>query len=146
MTQEGSDDDRAQLIAGLLNAVAAAIERGETTLVTMPGSPWRSTVAETPTFQPPSPRKSSLHLRELLAASDQARGMYATDPMYHTQVEYTCRLLDVVDAEADLATAERITRSVYSKLAGVEAQAAVERLAQVQAEQSRLMRDWQGHI
>jgi hypothetical protein len=84
-------------------------------------------------------KPSAVRLREKLAASGNAARIYQTEALYHTEVEWTCRLLYVVDEIADPAAADRITDAICERLAGNSTGEAAERIWQVQAGIERLM-------
>lgn len=89
----------------------------------------------------PSRKPSAVHLRQQLAASDGAMRMYQTEALYRTQVEWTCRLLDVIDEVTDPETAMRITDAICARLTGDDVSEAAARVRETQAEVARLM--WQ---
>ena len=83
---------------------------------------------------------SADRLRERLAANGDTLRMYTGEAMYHVQVEYTCRLLDVVDEVTDSVTAELITDAIYERLSGDGVSEAAQRIRETRAEIDRLMR------
>lgn len=83
---------------------------------------------------------SASYLRERLARTDRARAMYQTEALYNMQVEWTCRLLDVVDEITDPVTAQLITDVIYERLTGDGVSEAAQRQREVRAELERLMR------
>lgn len=80
----------------------------------------------------PDRKPSAERLRERLASHGDALRMLQTEALYHTQVAYTCQLLDVVDEVTDPATAERITDAICERLAGDSASEAGERALDAQ--------------
>lgn len=90
----------------------------------------------------PDRKPSAVRLREQLAASGTATRMYQTEPVYHAEVEWTCRLLGVIDEVTDPETAERITAAIGGRLTGDDASEAAIRVRAAQAEIARLV--WQG--
>lgn len=89
-----------------------------------------------------SNERSASYLREMLARTDGARAMYQTDALYNMQVEWTCRLLDVVDEVTDPVTAQLITDVIYERLTGDGVSEAARRQREVRAELERLTREW----
>ena len=89
----------------------------------------------------PDRKPSAVRLREKLAASDRAKQMYQTEAVYHTEVEWTCRLLGIVDEVTDPETAARITDAIGERLTGDDVSEAAIRIRESQAEIGRLM--WQ---
>jgi hypothetical protein len=61
--------------------------------------------------------KSADRLREMLAAHDASLRALSGDLLYNVQMEFTCRLLGVVDEVADQQTAELITSAIYERMA-----------------------------
>lgn len=89
----------------------------------------------------PDRKPSAVRLREQLAASDAATRMHQADALYHAEVEWTCRLLGVIDEVTDPETAERITAAIGGRLTGDDASEAAIRVRAAQAELDRLR--WQ---
>jgi phage baseplate assembly protein W len=86
----------------------------------------------------PRLKSSATRLRERLASHGDARQMLLTEAQYHAQVQYTCQLLDIVDEEADQATAERITDAICERLA-CDRYEAHRRVRDTQAEYERIV-------
>lgn len=87
-------------------------------------------------------KPSAVRLREHLAANARATRMYQTGALYHTEVEWTCQLLGVIDEVTDPGTAERITDAISERLTGDGTSEAAARIRKNQAETERLM--WLG--
>jgi hypothetical protein len=84
------------------------------------------------------PKTSADRLREYLYHRPRAMWAYTSEPLYHAEVEWTCRLLGIVDDVADAETAERVTDAIREQLAGDSVTAAIERAQDRQAETGRL--------
>jgi hypothetical protein len=90
----------------------------------------------------PGRKPSAVRLREHLAAHGNAMRMYQTEPLYRAEVEWTFRLLDVIDEVTDAEAAERITAAIGGRLTGDDASEAAIRVRAAQAEFARLV--WEG--
>ena len=86
-------------------------------------------------------RMSADRLREKLGRHDRALRAYRGETLYHLEVDFTCRLLDVVDEVTDEVTAALITDVIYERLTGDGVSAAAQRIRDTQAELARLMRE-----
>lgn len=85
------------------------------------------------------PKTSADRLREYLYRRPRATWAYTSEPLYHAEVEWTCRLLGIVDEAADAEAAERVTAAICERLAGDSVTEAIERAQDRQAEMDRLM-------
>jgi hypothetical protein len=79
-------------------------------------------------------------LREMLTLSDGALRMYQGEVLYHVQVDWTCRLLDVVDEVTDPVTAGLVTDLIYERLTGDGVSEAAERQREAIERVAQLMR------
>ena len=78
--------------------------------------------------------------RELLALNDGALKMYAGELLYHVQIDWTCRLLDVADEVTDPVTAGLITDLIYERLTGDGVSEAAARMREAREQLDRFMR------
>ena len=66
--------------------------------------------------------------------------MYTGEALYHTQVDWTCQLLDVVDEVTDPVTARLITDAIYERLSGDGASDAAARIREARRQVEWLAR------
>jgi hypothetical protein len=90
----------------------------------------------------PDRKPSAVRLREKLAANARAERMYQTEALYHTEVEWTCELLGVVDEVTDPEAAAQITDAIGERLTGDSVSEAAARGRAALAEFDRLV--WRG--
>jgi hypothetical protein len=83
--------------------------------------------------------QSADRLRGMLAHNTGALGMYQNETLYHVQVDWTCKLLDVVDEVTDPVTAALITDVIYERLTGDGVSEAAQRIRAAAAQMERLM-------